>query len=242
MIGGSDWILLRFNEPPLLWASAILAAAALLAVLLVDRPLAAALVGIDPRINWIAQRVTWFGRSTSYLVVFAAAGVSLAAVGRYGLSRRLRLTAQSWSWAALYLFLAVALSGLANDVIKLLVGRARPLVEARGLHPFSSGYDYQSFPSGHAAVAFGLAFAATALWPRWRWPLLAFACAVAASRVVLDVHHLGDVIGSALVASLTIRGLTGLFARRRLVFRLDSEGVPRRHLAPVPRWRRITPA
>jgi len=45
MIGGSDWILLRFNEPRLLWASAILVAAVLLAVLLVDRPLAAALVG-----------------------------------------------------------------------------------------------------------------------------------------------------------------------------------------------------
>jgi membrane-associated phospholipid phosphatase len=231
----------RFQEARLLRTVAILLAAVVLAVLFVDRPLAAALVGIDPWITAIAERVTWFGRSTSYLVIFALAGISLALIARHVGSPRIRLTAQSWSWVAIYLFLAVALSGLSNDLVKLFVGRARPLVEARGLHPFTSNYDYQSFPSGHAAVAFGLAFAATALRPRWRWPLLAFACAVAASRVILDVHHLGDVIGSALVALLVVRGLTMRFARRRLVFRLDSDGVPRRHLAPAPRWRRITP-
>jgi len=233
---------MRSNEPRFLLTVAVLLAAVALSVVFVDRPLAAALVGIDPRVNAIAQRVTWFGRSTSYLVIFALAGIALALIGRFALSRRVCLIAQSWSWAAAYFFLAVALSGLANDLVKLLVGRSRPLVDAQNLHPFSFSYDYQSFPSGHAAVAFGLAFAAMTLWPRWRWPLLVFATAVAASRVVLDVHHLGDVIGSVLVAWLTVRALTVLFARRRLAFRLDAEGVPRRHLGPLPRSRRITPA
>ena len=242
MADGNGRSLMRFNEPRFLWAIAILLAAVALSVLFIDRPLAAALSGVDPRIHAIAQRVTWFGRSASYLVTFGIAVVALALVGRFAPARRARLLAQAWSWAALYLFLAVALSGLANDLIKLLVGRARPMVEARGLHPFSFSYDNQSFPSGHAAVAFALAFAGMALWPRWRWPLLAFAVAVAASRVVLDVHHLGDVTASVLVALLTVRGLTAHFARRRLVFRLDADGKPRRRLGPLRRLRRITPA
>ena len=233
---------MRFNEPRFLWTIAILLAAIALSVLFIDRPLAAALVGIDPWVNAIAQRVTWFGLSPSYLVIFALAGMALALIGRFALSRRARLVARSWSWAAAYLFLAVALSGLTNDLVKLLVGRPRPMVDARGLHPFSFSYDYQSFPSGHAAVAFGLAFATMTLWPRWRLPLLAFATAVAASRVVLDVHHLGDVIGSLLVALLTVRCLTVLFARRRLAFRLGADGTPRRHLGSLSRSRRITSA
>lgn len=232
---------MRFNEPRFLWTVAALLAAVVVSVLFIDRPLTAALAGVDWRIEAIAQRVTWFGRSTSYLVAFALAGIALALAGRFAPSRRARLMALSWSWAAAYLFLAVALSGLANDLVKLFVGRSRPMVDAQGLHPFSFSYDYQSFPSGHAAVAFGLALGAMALWPRWRWPLLIFAVAVAASRVVLEVHHLGDVIGSGLVALLTVRWLTAVFARRRLVFLLGPDGTPRRRLGPLLRSRRITP-
>jgi membrane-associated phospholipid phosphatase len=234
--------LVRFNEPRFLWTLAALLAAIAISVLFIDRPLAAALAGIDPQMNAIAQRVTWFGRSTSYLVTFGVAGAALAVVGRFARPPRARLIARSWSWAAAYLFLAVALPGLANDLVKLLVGRSRPMVDAQSLQPFSFSYDHQSFPSGHAAVAFGLAFGAMALWPRWRWPLVAFAVAVSASRVVLDVHHLGDVIGSILVAWLMVRCLTDFFARRRLVFRRGDDGEPRRRLGPLRRLRRITPA
>jgi len=233
---------MRFNEPRFLWTIAALLAAIAISVLFIDRPLAAALTGIDPQIKAIAQRVTWFGRSPSYLVALAIAALGLALIGRFALSRRARVLARSWSWAAAYLFLAIALSGIANDLVKLLIGRSRPMVDAPGLHPFSFSYDHESFPSGHAAVAFGLAFGAMALWPRWRWPLLAFGVAVAASRVALDVHYLGDVIGSVLVALLTVRCLTAFFARRRLVFRLGSDGKPILRLGPLPRSRRITPA
>lgn len=233
---------MRLNEPRLIWTILALLAAVTISVLFIDDPLAAALVGIDPQITAIAERVTWFGRSASYLVTFAIALGVLALIGRFAHARRARLLAQAWSWAAMYLFLAVALSGLANDLIKLLVGRTRPMVDVQGLHPFSASYEYNSFPSGHAAVAFALAFAGMALWPRWRWPLLVFAVAVAASRVVLDVHHLGDVGASVLVALLTVRGLTALFARRRLVFRQGADGKPHRRLGPLRHLRRITPA
>ena len=233
---------MRFNEPRFLWTVAALLAAIALSVLFIDRPLAAMLTGLDPRVDAVAERVTWFGRSTSYLVAFGIMAAGFALLGRMAARQRLRLLARSWAWGFAYLFLAVAASGLANDLVKLFAGRARPLIADRSWHPFVFSYDYQSFPSGHTAVAFGLAFGVTALWPRWRWPMLALAAAVGASRVILDVHHLGDVIGGALMGLLAVHWLIALLARKRLVFQMDSDGRPRRRLAPLSRLRRITPA
>src|SRR4029077_9008464 len=130
------------------------------------------------------------------------------------------------AWLAAYLFLAIALSGIANDIIKELVGRPRPLVNPQELRPFYFGYAYQSFPSGHAAVAFAIGFAGPALLPRFAWLFLLLATVVASTRIILNVHHLGDVIASALLALVIVRLLTRAFAARHLVFELDVTGRP----------------
>jgi undecaprenyl-diphosphatase len=101
-----------------------------------------------------------------------------------------------WAW----LFLLVVLAGmeLAQLGVKDLVGRLRPTLDpaAAALGP--------SFPSGHSATAAAF-WAAVALiigrtLPRPIRPLVAatavaLAVGVAASRVLLDVHWLSDVVG-----------------------------------------------
>ena len=67
-------------------------------------------------------------------------------------------------------------------------------------------------------------------WPRWRLPLLVFAFAVAASRVILHSHYPADVVGGALVAWMTVTWLTSFLADCNIVFRRDSAG------RPVPRF------
>ena len=126
----------------------------------------------------------------------------------------------------------MALSGLLNDVVKLLAGRPRPTAGDAGSAPFTFDYAFQSFPSGHTAIAFALAFSLSLFWPRWRLPLLAFALAVAASRVIISAHYPADVIGGALVAWLTVAWLARFFADRRLVFQRDTEGRPVPRPAP----------
>ena len=226
----------------LLIAIVALLAAMAVSIVFIDRPLAAALGTIDPRLHDIAERVTWFGRSTSYLVTFGVAAIALALAAWRAPGEELRRFARGWAWLALYLFLAVALSGIANDIIKELVGRARPTVDPQVLRPFYFGYAYQSFPSGHAATVFGLAFALSAILPRLRWLFLALAAVVASSRVILDVHHLGDVIASVLVALLIVRWLTGFFATRHLLFERDPSGRLQCRLPRRANSRRITPA
>ncbi len=221
---------------------AALLAATAGSVLFIDRPLAALLAQRDASLTAIAENITWLGRSGGYLIFFGSAFVVLAAIAWRGPSEAVRRMARPWSWAALYLFLAVALSGIINDIIKMFVGRARPMIALRDLRPFTFGYDYQSFPSGHAAIAFALALALGAMMPRFRLLFLLYAIAIAASRVILNAHHLGDVIGSVLVAVLTVHVLTRFFADHRLVFERDGAG-HLHNLLPLPgASRRITPA
>jgi membrane-associated phospholipid phosphatase len=101
-------------------------------------------------------------------------------------------------WTPFFLLLVILGDKLLTQELKGLVDRARPTFEpvAATLGP--------SFPSGHSstAAASWAAFACVAAlwWGRRSWPLLAgvavaIAVAVAASRVLLDVHWLTDVVG-----------------------------------------------
>jgi membrane-associated phospholipid phosphatase len=101
------------------------------------------------------------------------------------------------------MLLACALAGIANRVVKISTGRARPNVqaEARWSGPnFSSSY--HAFPSGHTAAS--TAFFATLAFASWRigLGLLAIPLLIAFSRMYVGAHHLSDVAGAALLAAL----------------------------------------
>lgn len=72
-----------------------------------------------------------------------------------------------------------------------------------------------SFPCGHATTAAAAATALALLVPRWRVPAAAIALLVGASRVLLGVHFVADVLaGFALGAAIGV--LVALAVRRRL--------------------------
>jgi membrane-associated phospholipid phosphatase len=206
-----------------------------LSVVFIDRPLARMIGGMAPWIRNLAEHVTQLGRSEYYLVPLGAAVLLLSLSSRFSRGWRQRIKAWGWAWAVGFVWLSIALCGLLNDLVKLIAGRPRPNFAAASPAPFTFGYEFQSFPSGHTAVAFGLALSLALLWPRWRWPLVIFALAIAASRMVLSAHYLADVLGAALLAWLTVTWLSSHLAARGLVFRRDSGGclVPR----PPLRWR-----
>ncbi|MHB8861772.1 MAG: phosphatase PAP2 family protein [Pirellulaceae bacterium] len=69
----------------------------------------------------------------------------------------------------------------------------------------------QSFPSGHAATAVGLAFGLGWLYPRGRWLFVFFAVLAAAQRVGASAHFVSDTLAAAAVGSL----VAGLCLRQR---------------------------
>ena len=92
---------------------------------------------------------------------------------------------------------AVLATALAVKLVKSIARRERPDGE------WGASYrrgDPHAFPSGHAARTFLLAILAAAFGPAWLGPLAAlWATLVAASRVLLGVHYVSDVVGGALL-------------------------------------------
>jgi undecaprenyl-diphosphatase len=138
---------------------------------------------------WLAQLSNIgdrLGKGESLVIL----SLALLAVG-YGLKHPL------WKEAGWQSLIAHGLAALSANILKHVIGRPRPkFMHAGNLHlsPITgSGWD--SFPSGHAAAAFAVATVLAARFPRARWPLLAAAVAIAASRVIRGSHYLTDVAG-----------------------------------------------
>ena len=101
-------------------------------------------------------------------------------------------------------------AGVANALlvcVKARVRRARPCERAKPRHfdvdPLAwFPSDRFSFPSGHALNAFAVGSVVALAYPSAALPVLALAASIAASRVVLGLHWLSDVLAGALAGAL----------------------------------------
>lgn len=97
-----------------------------------------------------------------------------------------------------YILSTTILSGVAVNIIKVIFGRARPILYIEdhiyGFSWFSFDVVYRSFPSGHSTTAMAVATGLALVLPKYRIWFLALGIAIALSRVVLTEHYLSDVI------------------------------------------------
>jgi len=122
-------------------------------------------------------------------------------------------------WSAGFAVVAVAGTGLADEVLKWAVARPRPhavipVVQADGF----------SFPSGHASGSAALSIVVVVLfWLTTRRRLLTFAVAglaaafvvlVGLSRIALGVHYPTDVVGAYALAGAWLGGVYAVAHRR----------------------------
>jgi membrane-associated phospholipid phosphatase len=100
------------------------------------------------------------------------------------------------------------LSAVVAEVIKRLVGRARP-----DMHLGPQAFDriqalswggYQSFPSGDATTAITLALLLGLYFPRARWVFYVIAGLVGLSRIVLARHFISDVLAGYMVGAAAV--------------------------------------
>lgn len=116
--------------------------------------------------------------------------------------------ARIW-WLAAASFLLAGGLGL---VLKIAIGRPRPKevlwngILPNDVRPWNMDAGFWSFPSGHSLSTFAVAVVLMLGFPRYRWPLLAAAVVLAASRfLALTPHYVGDVVaGAALGTAVAI--------------------------------------
>lgn len=107
--------------------------------------------------------------------------------------------------AAAYIVLQVCISLLLVYVLKVAVGKPRPMVllTGQGYTPFTLSPDNHSFPSGHSSEIMGTVVPLAARRRQYLFSLgLGLAAAlVTFSRLYLSMHHLSDIAAGLAVGS-----------------------------------------
>ena len=218
--------------PSLRWKQFLFVVAnlALLAYLVLDAPIGSAAVQISPGARQVGLALTDFAKSGWIIVGSLLLVFQCLAAFRILQPARQRLHALFLSHVALYLLASVAISGLSVNLLKRLIGRARPLHfnewGADGFAPFNNDPGFQSFPSGHSTTVGAVFMVLALLAPRHRLLLAILAVWMAMTRVMVGAHYPSDVIaGLGFGAWMALIIAIG-FSRYGLVFRLSDSGWP----------------
>jgi membrane-associated phospholipid phosphatase len=163
----------------------------------IDVPVARCFHALSQETRNVFEWITKAGVSTLYLIV---------SFGLFIFFRWIRKH-RPYADRALLFFSNIALSGIVTNIVKFLVGRLRPkMLFERGLYgfdPFRVGYEFNSFPSGHATTVFTIATTCSIFWPRYRILFFILAMTVAFSRLVLTAHYPSDVLAGAYIGTIT---------------------------------------
>ena len=194
----------------------------LLATALEDPSIVAAQHHEGASLRVFGEVVSRLGLSGYMLAASAVTVVVAGFVLRLAERPERRLRARLLAERGLFVFAAVAVSGLSCQAIKHLLGRARPrfFAEWGAFHfdgpSWRAGLD--SFPSGHATSVFAAAVALSLILPAWRAPLFALAVLVCVARVLAGAHYPSDTLAGAALGSVVTLALARSFARRDLAF------------------------
>ncbi|MBI3947590.1 MAG: phosphatase PAP2 family protein [Armatimonadetes bacterium] len=119
--------------------------------------------------------------------------------------------------------IAFLVSGLGAQILKNGIPRLRPFLVVDDCRFLTGVLRFRSFPSGHTATSFAIAWVAGARHPRWRAPLLLLAALIGYSRAYVGVHFPGDALAAAVIGIAT--GVASLEEGRRLD-RRRAAGLP----------------
>ena len=242
----SSWLNRRKNRnrdafPALHWLSSLLVTVSfvLLAFLVFDGPATTVKTTTSPFIRSFGRLTTDIGKSGWILGLSAMLFLIGLVSARIAKTARVRLRSLATAHVAAYVFISIALSGITVNLIKRIIGRARPVnFEEWGTFGFSpfQGSRFESFPSGHATTIGALFMALALLLPRYRLVFLVVGVWIGMTRIMVGAHYPSDVVAGLAYGAWFALATAVVFSRYQLVFRVGQSGlpIPRRELFRKP--------
>lgn len=165
-----------------------------------DQPVAHFFYGASIATHWSwVVWVTRCGSSFLYILIFFL----LALFFRYIYRNNL------WEKRFWFLELCVLIPNVITGILKILLGRARPLMwlehQQFGFYGFKSVQSFWSFPSGHTTTVTAVVMGLIILFPRLAYGLLIIGVALIATRVILLDHYLSDVLATIYLVLIEIK-------------------------------------
>ena len=186
-----------------------IATAATLALAAFDRPIAESVA--DPSGRY--QRSTFLGARSRDFNRINEQTLTMGGLALYGIGRLSRST--TLADVSFHVAEAVVVASTVSQIIRLPLGRERPIVPGNGgsdpfvFRPFKGlgSRDYRAFPSIHSSSGFAAAAVlsgeAARRWPNARWYVTPLAYALAAtpglSRMYMNQHWASDVLMGAFI-------------------------------------------
>lgn len=120
---------------------------------------------------------------------------------------------------AFMVFASVFLASFAGIILKVLIGRARPVFyEALGMtgfYPFARDWAFHSMPSGHTMASFAGLVMIGMLVPRAKWFTWTLAIVIGVSRVCVGAHWPSDVVLGAFIGMIAADIVRAVVARSK---------------------------
>lgn len=120
---------------------------------------------------------------------------------------------------AFYVFFSVLSASIIAKVLKIVIGRARPIffeaLDMIGFFPFTNDWAFNSMPSGHSVATFAGLVSLGMLMPRVKWFTWTLAIVVGASRVCYGAHWATDVILGAFIG-MVMADLVKWYVKKRI--------------------------
>jgi len=202
----------------LLWAGVLVAVVCLLLMPYGDRPIMLFFREWNLPYRTFFKGITDLGNSAIYLIPSLLLAVVLKKAMTAAAFSKYKSVLQRISRQAFFLFTSIAVAGLVNGLIKIVLGRPRPSQFLQGetanflFFQFSS--KMWSFPSGHTNTAFALATALGLLFPKTRYVTFPVAVLIAVSRLVTGSHYLSDLVAGAFIGVAVTVCFKGFFIAR----------------------------
>ncbi len=104
---------------------------------------------------------------------------------------------------AFYVFCSVLTASVIGQILKVLIGRARPIfyeaLDMTGFFPLSTEWAFNSMPSGHSFASFAGLVMLGLLAPKIKWFTWSLAIVIGLSRVCYGAHWPTDVLLGAFI-------------------------------------------